>query len=84
VMAAAALGSPAKGALAMASFASLSGLALLSLSSVGRRLALGVAGRRALAVGLLAGSALMVWRPIPMLRSEASVPACHAQPVETH
>ena len=84
VMAAAALGSPAAGAVAMASFASLSGLALVSLSSVGRRLALGVSGRRALAVGLLAGAALMVWRPIPMLRSEAGVPACHAQSVETH
>ncbi len=77
VLAAAALGSPALGAVSMASFASVSGIALVGLSRLGRHLSLGTLGRRVLAVGLLAGSAVMVWRPIPTLRSDTNVPACH-------
>ncbi len=78
LMAAAALGTPAFGALAMATFASLSGVALLGLSRLGRKLMLGPHGRRGLALGLLLGSALMVYRPIPMLRGETAVPNCHS------
>ncbi len=84
LVAAAALRSPAAGAMVMATFASLSGLALIGMSSLGHRLSLGASGRRVLAVGLLAGAALMIWRPIPMLRSTGNVPACHAHVAEAH
>lgn len=84
LMAAAALGSPLEGAIAMASFATLTGLALAGLSGLGRKLSLGTLGRRTLAVGLLAGAAMMVWRPIPMLRTTTGIPACHGPAAEAH
>ena len=82
LLASAALASPLLGAISMATFASLSGLALVGLANVARKLSLGQRGRRALAVGLLAGSALMIWRPIPMLRSTDGLPACHVHAAE--
>jgi sulfite exporter TauE/SafE len=77
--AAAALGSAAAGALSMASFAALTGLALLGVAELGRLSSWGRNYQRPLALAMLAGAALMVWRPIAVLRAEAGgeLPACH-------
>jgi sulfite exporter TauE/SafE len=81
--ASAALGSASAGALSMAAFASLSGLALLGVAELGRLSALGRRFKRPLALAMLAGAALMVWRPIPALRAQArgEAPSC---PLHAH
>lgn len=75
----AALGSAGAGALAMATFATLSGLALLGVSQLAGLARFGVRSQRLLAVGMLLGAGVMVFRPIAALRSDAAgeVPACH-------
>ncbi len=75
--AAAALGSAAHGALAMAIFASITGASLLGLAKLSGGARTNPWRRRALAVALFVGAGMMLYRPVPFLRARAGVPACH-------
>lgn len=77
LLAAAHLGNAAAGALAMLAFAAISSLALLAVGALGRLDLRDRRIRRAVASALLLGAALMVYRPLPMLRAESEAPACH-------
>lgn len=76
LMAAAAQASSAHGALTMATFAVLSGVALSSFAQLSRLSTLGVHGRRALAAIMVVGALITMWRPLPGL--SGSAPACHS------
>lgn len=75
--AAAALGSAREGALAMAAFATLSGLAMAGAAQLGSLRARGPVFTRAIGAVLVVGALVMLARPIPMLRAGDRVPACH-------
>ena len=66
------------GAVSMATFALVTGIALEGVAQLSRLVTLGAQGRRALGVALLAGALLMVLRPIPTLAAGSGAPACHA------
>ena len=75
---AAASGDAASGALAMIGFALVSSLGLLAGGWLGGRLIRGsLAGRRALAVFLVAGAVIAGLRPISVLAAAGEQPACH-------
>ena len=77
--AAAAQGGPALGALSMASFAAITGLAVVGVGRFSMLRAHGPGVRRATGVALVVGAAVMASRPLPLLRAkEGAVPACHA------
>jgi uncharacterized protein len=74
---AAALADPLAGALMMATFATISGLALLGLASLSTKLlSLGAGARRLLGAALLAGACVLLVRPIPLLRGETKPALC--------
>ena len=78
LVAAAALGDSARGALAMASFAVVTGAVVIGVGQLAQlRLRLPRL-RHWVGCALLVGAAIMIYRPIPMLRSGSGVPACHA------
>jgi sulfite exporter TauE/SafE len=74
--AAAALGSATSGALALASFSLVTGVAVTGAGQLARVTQLGQHGRRGLAVLLLAGAAVMVVRPLSTLRAHDEAPSC--------
>jgi sulfite exporter TauE/SafE len=77
VAGAAALAEPLPSALMMATFAVITGLSLLGFASLGARLhALTPSLRRGLGAVLLAGAAVMLVRPIPVLRGGDPAKAC--------
>jgi sulfite exporter TauE/SafE len=75
--AAAALGTGARGALFMASFAAVSGLFLGAASGLGRKLTLHPWRRQLLAACLFAGALIAALRP---LLAEGGTPPCHKAP----
>jgi sulfite exporter TauE/SafE len=77
LVASAALGRGALGALAMAGFALLTSPALLGAAQLGRLAQLGPRGKRAVGSLLVAGALLTAWRPVPGL-SQGGTPSCHA------
>jgi sulfite exporter TauE/SafE len=79
LVAAATLGTASSGALALASFASITGVVVVGIGELAR-LSVHTAGlRRGVAVALLCGAALTAYRPLPMLLAkEGVVPPCHA------
>lgn len=79
--AAAALGSAGAGAIAMSTFAILTGVAVIGVGQLALRVrTLGTSRqhKRALAVVLALGAIVMLLRPLPMLRESDAPPACHA------
>lgn len=72
LLASAAQGDSALGALFMGSFALVSSASVASGAQLARLQRLGVNGRRALGVIVLAGAVLTALRPIPMLRAQAA------------
>lgn len=78
LLAAAAQQSAPAGALTMATFNVVSGLALFGVAELAGRIALRDYGRHALGVLLAAGAVLLLLRPLPTLRAE-ELPACHAK-----
>lgn len=79
LLAAAALGTPLSGALAMATFAVGSGVVLVAAAQLSRLSTLGATGKKALAGVLLVGAAIMLLRPLPMLQSDGQA-SCHHAP----
>lgn len=77
VLAAAALGGALQGAVAMGTFALGSSVALLAAAQLSRLSMLGASGRRVLGTLLLAGAAVMILRPLPMLQGDGKPAACH-------
>lgn len=75
VVAAAATGDGARGALLMASFAVVTSPVLLGGAQLGRLAQFGARGRAALGVLLVAGALLTALRPLSTLRAEAQ-PSC--------
>lgn len=73
--AAATLGSALAGGLSMASFATVSGVAVVGVAQLGRTGVRSLLGRRLMAGALLIGAAIMFYRPLPGLR-EGAPPAC--------
>ena len=79
LLASAALGSGAEGALSMACFALLTTPALLGAAQLGRVARLGTTGKRAFGGVLIAGALITALRPLPALRAEAE-PSCPLHP----
>lgn len=77
VVAAAALESAPFGALALATFATLSGFALVGAGQLARFFSPGRIGRRVLSVALFAGALVMALRPVGALRATHQPPSCH-------
>ncbi len=75
LLAAAALGTAAGGAVAMSSFAVVTGLVVLGVSQLGALQTRSPRLKKLLGTGLLIGAAITLYRPIPLLRSDA--PSCH-------
>jgi sulfite exporter TauE/SafE len=80
IMAAAALGDAWLGALALATFAALTGLSLAGVGQLARLVSRPRA-RWLVPAALLLGAAIMIWRPIPALRAVGHAPSCpmHAE-----
>ncbi len=76
--AAAALGNAVHGALAMGTFALLTGASLIGVAKLSGLAQTSLWRRRALGAALLIGAGVMLYRPVPLLRAQAGVPACHA------
>lgn len=77
-VAAAQLGDALQGAIAMASFALITGGVVVGVGELSQFRNLTPKLRPLFGVVLLLGAAVMLYRPIPMLRSLRGVPACHA------
>ncbi|MEY4509830.1 MAG: hypothetical protein RLZZ450_1952 [Pseudomonadota bacterium] len=77
LVAAATLGSAALGALSMATFAVVTGAVVVGVAQLGRLRATWPGVRRVVGVTLLLGALLTAYRPVPMLRADGAVPACH-------
>ena len=77
LVAAASLGDSARGAMAMASFAVVTGVVVLGVGQLAQLRLRMPRLRHAMGYALLFGAAVMLYRPIPMLRDDSGVPACH-------
>jgi sulfite exporter TauE/SafE len=76
VAAAAALGNAQSGALALATFSLVTGVAVTGAGQLARIANLGARGRRGLAVVLFAGAVLTALRPFPTLGAQDEAPSC--------
>jgi sulfite exporter TauE/SafE len=72
---AASTGHPVTGALAMSTFAAITGVGLVGASVLSAKLAPTRLGRRALAGVLIVGTLILVWRPLSGIGSDG--PSCH-------
>jgi len=77
LVASAALGSAASGALSLATFAVMTGAVVVGVGQLAR-LRVRIPGIKPIVgAALLIGAAITAYRPVPMLRADDAVPACH-------
>lgn len=77
LIAAASLGSATLGAISMMSFAVITGAVVVGVGQLARLRVPVPAGSQIVGAALLIGAVITAYRPIPMLRAEGQVPACH-------